>query len=529
MNMKQPIAIVAALALGFSVQAQSLEDGIKMVKYERYESAKKILQPLSASNPTANYYLGLAELGLENTSAAQAAFNKYPEDAANMAGMARVAFAGNNNQEGTRLAQAAADKAKKKDWQPIKFAADAINYSGSNPQQAVDLYKKALERNDNDEVRIGLGDAYQKIQGGGGEAMNNYEKVIGRDPKNSLAFSRIGALWYAAKNYPSALENYAKAKEADPQNPLPYRDLANAYFYVGKYELAKQNIEEYLKLSDKSVDDQIMYANILYLAKYYQDAANKMQELIRQGVEKPYMYRVIGYSQYELKDYPNALQNLRTFFSKQDPKKILPSDYLYYGLAMTQAKQTDSANNYFNMAVQIDTAKDKSETYRKIAEGLKDAKDFPKAAQWYGRIIKEYPASPAIDYFWAGAMSYYAKDFTAAGSAFEQMETKYPDQPSATYWRGRVAAAIDNEAKTGAAIPFYQKWLSGTSEKKNADLMQAYQYLALYYYNKNDKANMQQYIDKIEAIDPQNSFIQQIKNAAKSGAVKQTGAKGGKS
>lgn len=526
MNMKQPIAIVAAMALGFSVQAQSLEDGIKMVKYERFESAKKILQPLAASNATANYYLGLAELGLENTSAAQAAFNKYPEDAANMAGMARVAFASGNAQEGTRLAQAAADKAKKKDWLPIKLAADAVNYNGSNPQQAVDLYKKALERNDNDDIRIALGDAYQKIQGGGGEAMNNYEKVIARDPKNSLAFSRIGALWYAAKNYNSALDNYNKAKEADPQNPLPYRDLANAYFYVGKYELAKQNIEEYLKLSDQSTDDKIMYANILYLAKYYQEATAKMQELINQGAEKPYMYRVIGYSQYELKDYNNALQNLRTFFSKQDSKKVLPSDYLYYGLALTQAKQTDSANNYFNMAVQADTAKDKSETYRKIAEGLKDAKDYAKSAGWYARLVKENPTSPAIDYFWAGAMSYYAKDYQSAGSIFEQMETRYPDQPSATYWRGRVAAAIDNEAKTGTAIPFYQKWLDGTSEKKSADLMQAYQYLALYYYNKNDKANMQQYLDKILAIDPQNAFVQQIKNAS---AKPSGGAKGGRS
>ena len=49
--MKQPIVIMAALAFGFQAQAQSLEDGVKMYKYERYESAKKILTPLAASNP----------------------------------------------------------------------------------------------------------------------------------------------------------------------------------------------------------------------------------------------------------------------------------------------------------------------------------------------------------------------------------------------------------------------------------------------------------------------------------------------
>ena len=52
--------------------------------------------------------------------------------------------------------------------------------------------------------------------------------------KNSLGYSRIGKLWYDAKNYPDALSNWQKAKDADPQNPLPYRDLATAYFYVNK-------------------------------------------------------------------------------------------------------------------------------------------------------------------------------------------------------------------------------------------------------------------------------------------------------
>ena len=96
------------------------------------------------------------------------------------------------------------------------------------------------------------------------------------------------------------------------------------------------------------------------------------------------------------------------------------------------------------------------------------------------------------------------------------METKFPDQPSATYWRGRTAAAIDNEAKTGIGVQHYLKWLSVEKagyERKQADLMYAYQYLAYYYYNQNDWKNVDIYLNKIKELEPENDFVKQIEKA----------------
>ena len=65
---------IIVLILGLSIvtaQAQNIEEGIKMYKYERFQSAKNILTPLAASNPIANYYLGLSELGDDNISQAK--------------------------------------------------------------------------------------------------------------------------------------------------------------------------------------------------------------------------------------------------------------------------------------------------------------------------------------------------------------------------------------------------------------------------------------------------------------------------
>jgi tetratricopeptide (TPR) repeat protein len=489
-----------------------------MYHYERYESAKKALAPIAATDPVANYYMGLAELGLEHVNEAKAVFSKFPEDPANMAGLARVAYISGKAMEGAGIAQAVANKAGKKAWEPLKYAADAINYTdGGNKQQAIDWYKEALKRYDNPETRIALGDAWQQVPGGGGggEAMNNYEKVTSKDPKNSLAFSRIGKLWYAAKNYTLALENYQKAKEADPTNPKPYEELANAYFWTGKYDLAKQNIEKYLELSDKSVDDQIRYMEILFLAKDYQGAIQRATELEQQGLQKPGIYGIRGYSLLETKEYAKALEYIRKYFQMQDPKRIYPLDYLYFGNAFLGIDSTDSAEVYYQKAIAADTSKNKSDTYRKIAEGFKTAKDYAKSAYWYNKLVAEYPETQALDYFWAGAMYYYAKDYAKAATAFKAMETKYADQPSAIYWQGRVAAAEDEEGKSCIAEPFYTKWLSavGDNYDKKNDLMYAYQYLALCYYNKGDIEKAKLYLTKIEAIDPANSFAKQLRDA----------------
>ncbi|HXS35406.1 MAG TPA: tetratricopeptide repeat protein [Flavipsychrobacter sp.] len=517
--MKRTIIILAALALSYTVHAQPLDEGIKMYKYERYQTAERILSAFNASNPLANYYYGLSQIGLGDLNGAKTTFTKYPEDMANQAGLARVAFLQNNVLQGNQLVTGVVGKAKKKDWEPLKYAADAITYTnGGDVQQAIAWYKKALTINDNEDTHIALGDAYLKLQGGGGEAMNNYENVTGKDPKNSLAFSRIGALWYAAKNYQLALDNYNKALQADPINPLPYRDLATAYYRVGNYDQAYQDIQKYMQLSDKSSDDETLYIDILYLSKHYKEAIDEAQQQIAKGVKTPGIYGVLGFSQLEIGDSVDALNNSKQYFQLKNPKDIPAGDYVNYAKIFMKMKMSDSADFYFNKAIQIDTAKDKSDIYRQVAEGFRDAQDWDKAAQWYTKLVTEYPNTQPLDYFWQGYCLFVGKHLDDAKKAFDQMATKYPDQPSAVYWGGRVAAAIDSNAKEGIAVPYFTKWLGISDsgyQRKNSDLLIAYEYLAYYYYNKDDKANMEIYLQKIEQIDPTNSFLKQIRDAEK--------------
>ncbi len=525
--MKKTIVVIAAMALSLGVKAQSLEEGIKMYNYERYATAHKMLEAKAGEDATANYYLGLAQLAEGKVNEAKATFGKYPEDAANKAGMARIAFEQKNVAEGNNIAGSVAAMAKKKVWEPLRYAADAVTYSdGGDYISAISWYKKALEISPNNEwLLIGLGDAYRQQSRAGkmssaGEAMTSYEKASSANAQNSLAYSRIGALWYAAKNYPLALENYEKAKNADPTNPLPYRDLANAYHRSGNYEKAKQNIEKYRELSDKSTEVELQYLDILYLSKDYKNAADKANELIKANPNDPRLHGLYGSSLYELGDTlknKEALDEFGIYINKYDRAKIKPRDYIVYGRMYMSNNMPDEANANFNKGIEADTSADKTEMYRTIAEAFKTSKDYAKSAEWYEKLVSTYPESPAIDYFWRGTMYYYSKNYAAAEKAFMAYENKYPDQPSATYWRGRTAAATDEEGKAGGAVEHYNKWLEkvGPNYEKKNDLMQAYQYLALVAYNKNDKATMQKYLIEIEKIDPANSFAKQLRGFEK--------------
>ncbi len=233
---------------------------------------------------------------------------------------------------------------------------------------------------------------------------------------------------------------------------------------------------------------------------------------------KPYMYRLLGYSQYETKDYTNSMQNMRTFFAKQDAKRIIPSDYLYMGKLFGQMKLADSAEGYFLQAINADTSANKGKVYTDIAESyraMNSEAGFKKSAEYYSKAINaNADKATVLDYFWWGTMTYYAKDYPAADKIFAQMETKFPSENSSTYWRGRVAAAQDAEAKTGAAMQYYDKWLGivGENYEKKTDLVTVYKYYALVNYNKGNKAATQTYLDKITEISPDDALAKQLKD-----------------
>ncbi len=521
-NSRKVMIMLIAMVFSISAVAQSVQDGIKMYNYEKFQSAERILSPLAAADPLANYYLGLCYLQEGNVANASATFSKYPEDIANMSGNARVAFVNKDAGKGMQIAKDLAAKSRKKEWQAEKYAADAITYTqGGDYNQAIFWYKDVLTKNpDEVSTHIGLADVNRKIPGGGGDAMNNYEAVTEKDAKNSLAFTRIGDLWYEAKNYQSALDNYAKAKDADPTNPLPYKALARAFGSSGKYKQGLENIQKYFDLSDKTPADKINYMEAEFLAQSYCDAVKMSKDMINDitdAEKKTELYGILGFSEAQCGDSVDAIKNVRIWLSRKDQSKILPSDYVNVGKLFLKMGMLDSAVAYYNKGVAGDTGQTKTDIYRQIAEAFKTRKDYCNSAVWYDNLVKANPGTQPLDYTWRGIMYYYCGKYDVAMNAFNEFAAKYPDQPYAIYWQGRTSAAIDSDATSGGAVPYFTKWLDkvGPNYEKKNDLKGAYEYLLYYSYNKKDKAEVAAYKDKITAIDPNDKALKDLEEMEK--------------
>ncbi len=534
--MKKLVVLFAAAAFSFNAQAQNLESGIKMYNYHKWQSAQKILLPLAATDARANYYLGLTYLELGDLATASTTFQKFPEDPANLSGLSRVAFAQKDATKGMQLAKDLAAKAKKKEVEPLRFAADAIIYSiGGDYLQAVQWDSAVVKKGIKDgSLFIALGDAFCHIPGGGGAAMDNYDaQTQGGGPCNSLAYSRMGDLWFDATNYKLALDNYTKAKECDATNPLPYKALAEAFQRSGKYDKALENIQQYIKLSDNSLADKRMYAEILYQSNNYCDAIKSAKDILTltpmPDSIKTEMYGIIGFSQVYCNDSLEAVKNIRTYFSMQKQANIRPAAYIDFGKLWLKLDNLDSAAYYYGLGLKADTAKDKSDTYRQLADAFKSKKNYCKSSEWYDNLVKANPNTQASDYAWRSIMFYYCGNYASTVASSVEFMKKYPDQPSSYQYAAKGAAAIDSTDTSGAAVPYFNQWLEKvgpTYDKKN-ELKNAYGYMLVYYFNseekdkgdkdklKDDMDKVNLYKDKIRTLDPNDRYLKQIEDLEK--------------
>jgi predicted Zn-dependent protease len=339
--------LIIAIAFSLNTFAQDKKQGIKFYRYEKYQSAIKQLEPLAAEDKTANYYLGLSYLALEDVAKAKAIFQKYATHPANMSGIARVLFIEKKDAEAKAMLESIIRKTSRKNKSAYMYAANAITYTnGGDLNKAITWYDYYLDWRNSAKVLIHKGDALRRMQKGG-PAMTAYQTAYKMDGYQSLSSYKQGNLWYASKTYDSALVNYQRAADADPENPLPYYDLSMAYYKINKYDRAKKEIENYLKYSDNSPEDQMQYANILYLSKDYDGAISKMENLLSSGNGKSYMYRVLGYSYKEKGKMAEATKNMDLLFQKHPKDKLIPDDYLVRGEILLASSDKKAADAYF--------------------------------------------------------------------------------------------------------------------------------------------------------------------------------------
>lgn len=516
----------------FSIQAQTLEQGLKDLDFERYEHARNLFKQLTVQEPAKGdnyYYLGQAYVYLLQPDSAMMAYNSgikaEPNNPANYAGMGELYL----NENKVADARTSFDKAlalsrtkdgRVGDIKALRLVADGmVSAETKLPDEALKYINQALEIDKkNYDVLVTAGDVYLELNNGG-EAANNYERAIALDKGRPKAYTKVANIWLRVRNGEAAFNDLNRALAVDPNYAPALKSLAEYYYQVKKFDKAKETYIKYLQNSEESNANKIRFAQILFRTKEYEEALAKIEEIQKTDRNNIYLFRLAGYSNYEVAEakkdtsrYRPGVAAMETFFAKVEPSKVLSSDYEYYGKLLSKVPGKDSmAIQNLQKALAMDTAK--VELYRELAMVYNKNKRFGEAVENFQLYISKAKRVTPADYYLLGRANYFGKQFAKADTAFMKVSELKPDYADAYLWRGNSHASLDPDFKTGMAKEFYEKYITlaeATPDKNKSGLVIAYTYLGTYAIKKDENANAKSYFNKVLALDPENKNAKEI-------------------
>jgi tetratricopeptide (TPR) repeat protein len=514
--MKKTIGFVYAIVFAVAVNAQTLNDAIRMTENEQYESAGKVFQKLLDSEPTNGnnyYYAGENYFKNDLLDKAKAMYQKGIEvnatNALNYVGLGKIQYTqGNITDANANFFKAKTISQSKNATVLMEIADIYINADIKNIAEAIKLLNQAsvLEPK-NPEIYTLIGDAYLE-QNDGNMAIANYEKALNIDKKFTKAILREGKLYSHAKNYNLALDYYNKAIGIDSSFAPAFRERAELRFRAGQSDRAAADYQKYLKLND-NVSARIRYASFKFVSKDYKTAIQEMNAIQTKDTSDINIYRLLGYSLYETGDYANGAINMNKFFMKANTigKKLLASDYEYLGKNQIKAGKDSLGTLSLLKAIQMDSTK--TDLYSDIASGCLKQKNYPCAITYYEKKIasSKDKIGGANDYFGMGRAYYFTKDYVKGDSAFSQLIRMQPTLPYGYLWRARCNSQFDLDSKKGLAKPYYESFIEKAGadiEKNKRDLIEAYEYLGYYNMLTKNYSKAKESWTKLKEIDPAN-------------------------
>lgn len=532
MNKLMLKTLVAGCTIAFGTQAQNMQDGLRALDFDRYEGARNIFTQLTQSEPTNGenwYYLGQAYLNLFKEDSARWAYNKgieqAPQQAANYVGLGELAMAGNKKDEARQFFNKALGLSRGKDGlvkdpKALRLVASAlVNTENKITDEALNHIKSALELAPKDyDVLISAGDVYLEMNNGG-EAASQYERAEAVAPQNPKAFTRVAAIWLRVRNAEQTFTDLTKALAIDSNYAPALKLMSELYYKSKKYDKAKYYYSKYLQNSEASLANRQRFARILFNSQEYEDALPQILDILKSGNDDVYMYRLAGYSYYEVgeakKDstmYRPGAEAMETFLAKIDPAKVLPTDYEYLGKLYSRIAGKDSLTIYY-ISKAIELAPEKVELNKEAGQIFNRLRKFDQSIYYFETYIAKAPKVSLVDYQLLGLAAYYGKQHAKSDSAFARILELKPDYADGYYWRGINQAALDPEFKGVAARDLFEKYIGmaeGDPVKNKKNLISSYNTLAVYYIKNDNNNKAKELLNKTIALDANNKSAKDL-------------------
>ncbi|RFM29621.1 tetratricopeptide repeat protein [Deminuibacter soli] len=555
--MKKTALTLLALAFTSAIAfAQSVDDGIKFLYYEKNKSAKEVLQKLVNDKPKdayAIYWLGQAFIQDKDYNAAKALYQKALTDGVNDpwiwvgSGEVELLTGGDINSAKQKFEQAitatTATKGKTK-GQPDPAILNAIgraNAAGSgkqgDPAYGIEKLKKAAELDPkNPDIFINMGILYLK-QGGekGGDAVEAYREATVRDPKYAKAYYRTGLIYQSQNNKEAMDKWFGDAVTADATYAPVY--LAYFNYYSDKdVNAAKEFLDKYIANADKDCATDFYMADYLFRAGKYQESINKAKEM-EAGACKDYKPISLVYAMDygRVGDTAQAKTYWDKYLTSEDSAKIPLDAYKGAGNFLKHVKGSEqNAITYLLKAQALDTVKANQMSYYDSIASAYKAMNMP--AERYDYLKKSAAINPKMsnaDIFNLGTAAMDAKDYTVADSMFAIYREKYPDQALGYSLAVKSAQAADTTgAKAVGPINDYITFLSKDTVKNKQII--GYYHAILGGYYANTAKDVDQAIAEFEkavAMDPTNTqypaYLAQLQKFKQKANAPKGGSNGG--
>ncbi len=533
-KIKVGVMFLAGLLFTNLIFAQSVDDGKKFIYYERYKSAKDVLQKVLTANPNndeAAYWLGQAMIRPDDKTAKDIADAKSlyqtklaanPNSALLMAGIGHIELLEGKTQDARNHFEAAISLSQGKSipvLNAIGFANSDYDSKNGDPAYAIDKLKQAtqIKKFNDPDVLVNLGDAYRKFQDGG-NAIQSYQAALALDPKYARANYRMGKVYetQGAGQVSIFMKYYNDAIAQDPAYAPVYNNLYQ-YYYNTDVPKSAEYLEKWLANADDDPKACYYRASIKYAQGLFNDAISKANECITAGGANPYanLYGLIAYANNRLNDSVNAKKYFEEYFKRQLPDKIGGGDYSTFATILLKFPGNEAqAGTYIDKAVALDSIESNKVSYLKAIAGVYEGqKKYKDAADWYRKILTVKKNPGKTDLYYAGYDYFRGAQFDSSISVFNMYTQKFPDDIFGYYMIGKANAGIDTSGALGLAVAPYEKAIeigekAPDKEKVKVQLIGAYKFFIEYYYNvKKDQATALSYIDKALALDPSDTQL----------------------
>lgn len=510
---KKLLLFISFISLAFQIQAQNIDEIYKYYFYGQPEKAAAAVIKLAAEDPTSFdkqfYQYSLLNAAGKYTQAQtvlafiknNATSSAYKEVAAEL----EKINAGTNGADlADNFAKALRRGKKAKGFLSRMIGEQFLFGPKKDAKLAVQYIKSAVDEYEMRDAttRMLLGDAYA-LKNDAGNAVTNYEYAAELDKTNAVPHYKIGRAYMAGQNYDFAIPSFQQAIKADPKYAVVYRDLGYYYYETNNYPEAKANFQKYLELTNPTINDRLWYANTLFLNKDYADAISKLDEIKRIEPKYKNVNRLLAYSQYENKQYPQALQSMDLFFNDHDTITIVPLDYEYAGKIRMAMGQDSLAYLDWLQAFNLDS--NRISLIKEIADTLYARKKYDQAGYYYYEVAKK--TNLAVDYYYATMADYQADKYERGDLAAQGIIAKVPDDPTGYLWRARHQVQMDKTGE-GKAEPYYMKVIELAAKdptKYKRDLTEAANWLTGFYISKKDFTKANEWNDKALEFDDSNA------------------------